>query len=276
MHLLQSISDLFIIFSNTKAISVIAIVGLLFFEKQFLAPVLLLLFTIILNVLLKSFFGIPFPPELVQRLGKDGFSFPSGHMQSSVVFYGWFVIYYSHLWLRAILLLVITGIGFALIYEGYHNIYDVLGALFFGIITIGFYRFLFHLITLKNPQLPEKMFIPVSVFCLSTFLTIMVNNSYHILPKHIIIVMWLICGLTIGYAASFHYEKKYKTYHLSFIIFALLTTFVALFIAKPNLFVLKQAEWLFLASSLPFLAILLRKSNLMGRLTTDNSRINPR
>jgi hypothetical protein len=276
MHLLQSISNLFIIFSNAQVISIIAVVGLLFFEKQFLVPVLLLMFTIILNVLLKSFFGIPFSPELVQRLGKDGFLFPSGHMQSSVVFYGWFLMYYSYLWLRAILLLVIVGIGFALVYEGYHSIYDVVGALFFGIVTIGFYWSLFYLITLRNPQLSEKIFIPVSVFCLSTFLIIMVNNTYHILPKHIIVTMWLIFGLALGYIASLHYEKKYKTYHLGFIIFALLIAFVVFTVTKPDLFVLEQVEWVFLASSLPFLAILLRRSNLMGRLTTINCRINPR
>lgn len=130
------LAKFFLLFSHYEILLPLILYGLAFHRKYFLIPTLLLLFTMILTPFIKSIFAIPYSPELVAKLGKNGFSFPSGHMQCTTVFYGWFLFKSSNKWLRLILVLVIIGVGFGLIYEGYHNIYDVLGAIFFAIVTI--------------------------------------------------------------------------------------------------------------------------------------------
>ena len=77
-----------------------------------------LLFTTILNILLKYTFEIPLNPALNIK----GFAFPSGHghMSSGVVFYGWFFANIRYSLLRIIIVVILTGMGFSLIYnKGY-------------------------------------------------------------------------------------------------------------------------------------------------------------
>jgi len=62
---------------------------------------LLVLFSMILNVFLKSLFLVPLNPAL----GKEGFAFPSGHMQVSVVLYGYLLRVYVRHWIRGLLIL---------------------------------------------------------------------------------------------------------------------------------------------------------------------------
>ena len=130
------LAKFFLLFSHYEILLPLILYGLTFHRKYFLTPTLLLLFTMALTPILKSIFAIPYSPELVAKLGKNGFSFPSGHMQSATVFYGWFLFKNSNKFLCIILTLIVTGVGFGLIYEGYHNIYDVFGAMFFAMITI--------------------------------------------------------------------------------------------------------------------------------------------
>jgi membrane-associated phospholipid phosphatase len=94
--------------------------------------VLLVLFTMIFSALLKSLFLVPLNPAL--RL--KGYAFPSGHMQVSVVFYGALFLAYSNPIFRKFLLFIIVGIGYGLIQQGYHNLWDVAGAVAFGVLTL--------------------------------------------------------------------------------------------------------------------------------------------
>jgi hypothetical protein len=93
---------------------------------------LLVLFTMIFNVLLKSLFLVPLAPALKIK----GFAFPSGHMQTSVALYGWLFLAYPNQILHKALLLILAGIGYGLIHQGYHTLADVGGAVAFGIITL--------------------------------------------------------------------------------------------------------------------------------------------
>jgi membrane-associated phospholipid phosphatase len=132
------IAKIFLEFSNIEILLPVILLGLISRPKIFLTPTFLVLITLILTPLLKAIFAIPYSPELVAKLGKNGFAFPSGHMQTSCVFYGWFLFNFSNKYLRAALSALILGIGFGLIYEGYHNIFDVLGGMFFALSTIYF------------------------------------------------------------------------------------------------------------------------------------------
>ena len=134
-------------FGQHEVLIPLVAVGLVFKKDVFLPAVILMLFSGIFSSLLKFGFNIPYPDELVQKLGKDGLSFPSGHMQAATSFYGWFlaqrfdVSFKRLVILRVILAGIIIGIAVGIIGLGYHNIYHILGGIFFASILIYLYRF---------------------------------------------------------------------------------------------------------------------------------------
>ena len=99
-------------------------------RKTFLDATCLLLMSMLLNTALKSIFNIPLPA------GLNGLAFPSGHMQSAVVFYGWIAYRCPQKWVRAAVSIVLVGLGQALVHFGYHRYVDIAGALFFGLIAL--------------------------------------------------------------------------------------------------------------------------------------------
>jgi membrane-associated phospholipid phosphatase len=204
------LSNFFLLFGNTIILAPLAICGFIFYHRNFLIPILLLLFTMILSAFLKAAFAIPYSPELVQKLGKNGFAFPSGHMQSVVVFYGWFLVSFGNKWLRIILLSIILGVGFALIYEGYHNLYDVLGAVFFGSLTIGFYKVIIFLISKKIKFSKDLMGEALILLC-SICLMVAFIFLYEI-PPHLMVV---ICIMSVIVVASFFFNCFFKGKKLS-------------------------------------------------------------
>jgi undecaprenyl-diphosphatase len=134
----------FLTFSNAIIIAPLLIVGFATRGSFFIIPpsrkgtqvwgyaILLVLFTMIFNAFLKSLFQVPLNPAL----GVSGFAFPSGHMQVSVVLYGWLALVYRNQRLRGILLFLLLGMGIGLIQVGYHDHIDVMGSFIFGATTV--------------------------------------------------------------------------------------------------------------------------------------------
>jgi len=119
-------------------------------RKIFGHAIILLMFSMILNAFLKSVFQVP----LAEHLNIDGYAFPSGHMSSAFVFYGWLLINSKDNLLKIILGSVIVGVGFSLVYKEYHNVYDILGSVFFSSIVLATY---WHLANMKT--ISDKPFI---------------------------------------------------------------------------------------------------------------------
>ena len=97
---------------------------------------MVLLFTFVLNAIIKGIFHIP-RPELIEHLVKaDDWSFPSGHSQGAMVLWGWLA--YELKDRRAYLLagLIIAGVGFSRVYLGVHYPSDVLGGYTIGLATL--------------------------------------------------------------------------------------------------------------------------------------------
>jgi hypothetical protein len=114
-------------------------------RQAFARSLVILLFTIVFNGYLKSIWQIPLP----SHLGIKGWAFPSGHMQTALVFWGWLALEFRSKifsWLIAILLFLIA---ISLIREGYHNLTDIIGAIIFGSISLIIYRVIIK-------KLPEK------------------------------------------------------------------------------------------------------------------------
>ncbi len=190
------ITKIFLLFSHQEILIPLIVLGLIFYRNYFLDPAILLLFTMVFSVLLKFIFAIPYPAELVQKLGKNGFSFPSGHMQAAAVFYGWFLLNNKKKLIRFSSLSIILGIGFSLIYEGYHNIYDVLGAIFFATLTIIFYKITVTFLEKKFSNFPKELVRSLLIFFLIIFLTIILIVFYQ-LPPHLYIAIYSIFGVNL-------------------------------------------------------------------------------
>lgn len=159
------IAQFFLTFSSFSALVALFLMGFIALNRKIWGQgFFLLLFTMILNTLLKYFFHVPLMPHL----GK-GFAFPSGHMHAAMAFYGWLFIHYRHPALRSLLLTVLTGIGFSLIYFRYHSLIDVIGAVAFGSLSLFIYYPCTQLSVLrKNPPLLGLMLcslaVPILVF----------------------------------------------------------------------------------------------------------------
>jgi membrane-associated phospholipid phosphatase len=130
----------FLFFAHDAAIVPLLLIGVMWSERSlFRHATYLILISMIINYALKITFQIPLAPHL----HKVGFAFPSGHMQSSFVFYGWLSqkMYPKKYFL--LLTLLIIFIAISLIKAGYHNLYDILGAVFFGSLLLsGYHRYI--------------------------------------------------------------------------------------------------------------------------------------
>lgn len=120
--------------TNTYFMIGLGLIGALGFKyRPFLDALILVMFTTVYNLFLKSLFEIPLP----ETLGKTGWAFPSGHMHVCVVFWGWLTLTYPGTWRKYIgLFAIYLGAGYALIDSGYHYFNDILGAIGFGGITL--------------------------------------------------------------------------------------------------------------------------------------------
>jgi len=132
----------FLSFSHAMFICPLIILGYIGVSRRiFTHAVCLLALSILLNIILKHTFQIPLSPTL----GKEGFAFPSGHMQAVTVLYGWLALNIKYVWFRLSIIIILLGVGLSLVEAGYHNYYDVFGGLFFGMLLV----LLYHVLLLK-------------------------------------------------------------------------------------------------------------------------------
>lgn len=122
--------------SNPSTYIIVSFLGIFFLkEERYVKALFLVVFTMFYNIWLKNLFQMPLPPDL----GLKGFAFPSGHMHSAVVFWGWLALEYRKKWLYGATFLLYTWIAFGLIHHKYHYFIDIIGALGFGALTLGLY-----------------------------------------------------------------------------------------------------------------------------------------
>lgn len=125
---------------GTSEYFIIALVsiGYLTYQKApFARGLFLLLFTMVLNPFLKDIWQIPLNPDL----GKVGYAFPSGHMQTAAAFWLWLAYDLKKPLFKGLVVLLLCAIGFSLQHFGYHTLMDILGALGFAGISLLFYGF---------------------------------------------------------------------------------------------------------------------------------------
>lgn len=209
LPLASYLAKIFLLFSHTIIIAPLLFIGFIsrgtFFIKKptqkesmiWANACLLVLFSMIFNVFLKSLFQIPLNPAL----GIKGFAFPSGHMLVAVVFYGWLTCSYPSWKVRAFTTIVLLGIAFGLIQQGYHNLRDIFGAVMFGVITLYAFNKAYRLPTIAyRPVRITFILIPICLFFLG-IISMRIGITSHVTKTFIGLiafsVMWAMLNRTI-------------------------------------------------------------------------------
>lgn len=151
MQQLDLVTRLFLLFGNEYTYLLIILIGLLTPKAQtFKHIIVLLMFTMIYNLWLKSLWQVPLP----ETVGHPGWAFPSGHMHASTIFWGMLAIHINKTWLRALVPLILGLHGFALVNAGFHYVPDVFASVAFGCVSLLIYHYALRLDAFaKNPAL---------------------------------------------------------------------------------------------------------------------------
>lgn len=235
--MLDIIVKIFLEFSHDTIIIPMIVIGFIWFDRNiFYHATCLILLSILLNFILKISF---------QKTSPYGFSFPSGHMQSSVVLYGWLAYSFKNYFLRAVITLLLVGIGGSLVYSGYHDYYDVLGGVFFAIVILSVYY-------LALQKMKHKM-LYLSIG-LASFLILYIYLVFNQILPH----LWLAYYALIGFAISFKIsDQKIKSNKVIASILCFLIIFIIQRVFQlqtlSNLPIyLSQLQWLLIGFSVPF------------------------
>jgi hypothetical protein len=217
-------------------------------QTLFLHAIYLVFISMILNLALKSTFKIPLPPFLKQ----DGFAFPSGHMQTAIIFYGWVMIQFSNIIIRFILFCTLVGIGISLVYFGYHNYIDIVGAVIVGVLLLFAYHKLFSL--LKN-------ILTWLMLALVSWLMVYIKERYRI-PEHLWIAYFGFLGVFIS--DSLFVKNQAKTKDFKTKVFTTIIAFIFVFatreIFKLDIFstlpaFVQQSQWFIIGFFIPILSL---------------------
>lgn len=243
--MLENITKLVLAFCNDIIIIPLVIVGYIWIDKcKFYHAICLLLLSMICNVALKSTFQIPLSTHLAQ----EGFAFPSGHMQTAAVLYGWLMLHFYAPMLYTLLVLLLTSIAYSLVALGYHNWFDVVGGILFGSIVL----FSYFLILKKKPQIQAP-----AILLLSTLLMVYIHLMYTILD-HVVMAYLSLVGFMLGeyispIKAFQPIKNKLRATLLFFITVLVINVISKLAVVPVPEFaaVLNSIKWLFIAFAMP-------------------------
>ncbi len=137
MMILDNITEAVLFFGSGYFMVPLAIIGFLYLDrKTFAFALFILLFTVCANPFLKMLWKMPLP-----SMGNaEGYGFPSGHLQSAIVFWGFLAFRYNNLSWRLVISAFLIAYAWALYIKGYHYPIDLLGAACFAALSLILYR----------------------------------------------------------------------------------------------------------------------------------------
>lgn len=241
--MLETTGRLFLAFSHDNILIPLIILGYIWLDRDiYFHAVCLLLTSMLFNLALQSTFKIP----LAFSVGKQGFAFPSGHMQSAVVFYGWLFQSTNRLIIKSSITILLIGIGLSLLYFGYHNSFDILGAIFFGLLLIWAYNQL--LISIQQTLLP------VVILLFNTLLVLYISFA-HGMNQYSWMAYYALIGIIFS---ELHFKQKTTLVDNISKLLATLLCVIAFILTNQifpkNHFIpfIASFKWLFIGYSAPF------------------------
>lgn len=156
---MNQLCNFFLFFSKEAAIIATFFLGYFFYNRKvFFQALVLTLSGLTVVAALKSFFKVP----LLSHLG-EGWSFPSGHMFTSMAFWGFLALELRNKIVSMLVIILLVGIGCSLVYCNYHVFIDVIAAVFFSFIFITLYRILLRMSILdRNDAILSLVFFILS------------------------------------------------------------------------------------------------------------------
>ncbi len=163
---------------------------------------MVLLFTFVLNAVIKCVYQVPRPDVIEHLVHADDWSFPSGHSQSAMVLWGWLAWEFKDKRGYIIAALLIAGVGFSRIYLGVHYPTDVLAGFAIGLVTLIGYAWILKLKPTGWLYLgPTRQSMIIFVLLMGLFMVTPELSEVAIKG-----------GATfIGFLAGYLHEKKYLT-----------------------------------------------------------------
>ena len=140
-------------FGEAKILIPLVLVSFFLFKNKshwkFLAAMMTM--EVILNSLLKFFFSRPRPAQF-SMIEETGYSFPSGHMMASTMFYGLCIYFlwqthWKKIWkilITFVLTFLILSIGISRVYLGVHYMSDILGGFLLSLCFLSFGIFFYR------------------------------------------------------------------------------------------------------------------------------------
>ena len=170
-------------------------------RKQIMGRVgMVLLFTFVLNAIIKSIFQVPRPDLIEHLVHADDWSFPSGHSQGAMVLWGWLAYELKDRRAYIVAAILIAGVGFSRVYLGVHYPSDVLGGFFVGFCTLLIYAWLL--------KLEPHGWVPLGPTRQSIIIFVLLMGIFMLVPE---LSKVAIKGgaAFIGFLAGYLHEKKY-------------------------------------------------------------------
>ncbi len=230
-------------FCHQTTLIPIIIIGYIWVDRKiFFHAICILLSSMLFNSSLKNTFKIPLSPAL----GKQGFAFPSGHMQTAFVFYGWLFRSIKVFSISIIIIILLFGVCFGLMHFGYHNFIDILGSLFFGS----------FLMIVYNEILKRLGYRWILIFILGFSTSLVI---YNIIINSMKDYSWMAYYALIGIVfAEVYLEKKFIDLSVFFKIVSTIIC-ITLFAVIINIWsffgympvFISELKWIFIGISIP-------------------------
>ncbi len=235
----------FLLFSHDTVIIPFLVLGYIWWSKEIFFHALgLILMNMLLNCALKVTFKVPLDPSI----SPDWFAFPSGHMQLSVVFYGWSFKSTRHLLLRGLCVCICIGIAGGILYFNYHQPYDIAGGIAVGLLWLWMYQKL-----LKSLSNTSSLNVSGTLIVLATTLMFYMQWAYG-LKDHAWMAYYALIGVQAGgYAfgrntSALHLMQKGFATAFFVIIFLILHKVFLGYTLMPCLF---QLKWMLVGLCIP-------------------------
>jgi membrane-associated phospholipid phosphatase len=119
-----------------------------------------------LNTVLKAVFAVPRPSPGVVRVitPTEGYSFPSGHAQTTATVWGYLAAQVRKLWFWAVTTALIVLVSLSRVYLGAHYPQDVIVGTLLGLVLVAIYNWLLRLYAGRTRvSLPAKLAIALAV-----------------------------------------------------------------------------------------------------------------
>lgn len=170
------------------------------------------------NQFLKNLFAVARPwiidPEFTvveqAKAGATGYSFPSGHTQTAVGFFGGIIRLTDHRLIRMLSLFMILAVSFSRMYLGVHTVYDVGVSILIGFVLV----VLIHPIFFKYDKVYHSMIIGTIIALLYViYMEVKLQNAVMSeIELDALKNAYTVFGLALAIPVIYHVDTKYLKY----------------------------------------------------------------